>query len=85
MIVGGESGPGARPMAADWVAQIRDQRLAAQVPFFFKQWGGPNKEKAGRVLDGHIWDQMPSLPARPWNALTDSVRRLISETAGSIP
>jgi len=59
VIVGGESGPGARPMAIDWVRSIRDQCLDQQVPFFFKQWGGVNKKKAGRILDGRTWDQMP--------------------------
>jgi len=60
VIVGGESGPGARPMEADWVRDIRDQCCAAGVPFFFKQWGGTNKKKAGRVLDGRTWDRLPS-------------------------
>lgn len=60
VIVGGESGPGARPIAADWVRQIREQCLAAGVPFFFKQWGGVNKKKAGRELDGRHWDEMPA-------------------------
>jgi len=59
VIVGGESGPGARPMAIDWVRDIRDQCLEQQVPFFFKQWGGVHKKKAGRILDGRTWDQMP--------------------------
>lgn len=58
-IVGGESGPGARPMFIDWVRDIRDQCLDQQVPFFFKQWGGVHKKKAGRALDGRTWDQMP--------------------------
>lgn len=58
-IVGGESGPGARPMAEDWVIDIRDQCLAANVPFFFKQWGGPRKKKTGRLLEGRTWDEMP--------------------------
>lgn len=61
VIVGGESGPHARPMDSAWAIDIRDQCLAAEVPFFFKQWGGPNKKKAGRILDGQIWDQMPLL------------------------
>lgn len=61
VIVGGESGPKARPMDMSWVADIRDQCLASQVPFFFKQWGGVNKKKAGRTLDGRTWDQMPAL------------------------
>lgn len=59
VIVGGESGPGARPMKAEWARDIRDQCVAAGVPFFFKQWGGVNKKKAGRVLDGRTWDEMP--------------------------
>jgi len=58
VIVGGESGPGARPMKVEWVRQIREQCLAAGVAFFFKQWGGVNK-KAGRELDGRTWDEMP--------------------------
>lgn len=59
VIVGGESGPGARPMKIEWVRSIREQCLAQNVPFFFKQWGGVNKKKAGRVLDGKTWDKMP--------------------------
>lgn len=61
VIVGGESGPGARPMNEDWVVDIRDQCLAQSIPFFFKQWGGVNKKKAGRLLQGRIWGQMPAL------------------------
>jgi len=63
IIVGGESGPGARPMEAEWVKDIRDQCLAARVPFFFKQWGGLRKKRAGRVLEGRLWDQMPAVAA----------------------
>lgn len=59
VIVGGESGPGARPMEAAWVQQIRDRCVVQGVPFFFKQWGGVNKKKAGRVLDRRTWDEMP--------------------------
>ncbi len=59
VIVGGESGPGARPMAEAWATDLRDQCLKARVPFFFKQWGGKNKKKAGRILEGQTWDQMP--------------------------
>jgi len=62
VIVGGESGPGARPMKEEWVLDIRDQCLAARVPFFFKQWGGFQKKKAGRFLEGKIWNEMP-IPA----------------------
>lgn len=61
VIVGGESGPGARPMKEAWVTDIRDQCRKAKVPFFFKQWGGVNKKKAGRELDGRTWDEMPTL------------------------
>jgi len=59
VIVGGESGPRARPMLAAWVRDIRDQCLSAGVPFFFKQWGGVVKSRNGRVLDGRTWDEMP--------------------------
>jgi protein gp37 len=59
VIVGGESGPGARPMDPAWVADIRDQCARAGVAFFFKQWGGVNKKRAGRKLDGQTWDEMP--------------------------
>ena len=62
VIVGGESGPGARPMDADWARDIRDQCLAAAVPFFFKQWGGSQKKRNGRLLDSRTWDEMPSAP-----------------------
>lgn len=59
VIVGGESGPGARPMKIDWVREIRDQCIEQDVPFFFKQWGGVQKAKAGRELDGRTWSQWP--------------------------
>lgn len=64
VIVGGESGPGARPMRREWAREIRDQCLDAEVPFFFKQWGGTRKRAAGRQLDGRTWDEMPPLPSR---------------------
>jgi protein gp37 len=59
VIVGGESGPGARPMKPEWVMDIRNQCRRAGVPFFFKQWGGVRKKKAGRELEGRTWDEMP--------------------------
>jgi protein gp37 len=59
VIVGGESGPGARPILREWVTEIRDQCVSAHVPFFFKQWGGVQKKKAGRELEGRTWDEMP--------------------------
>jgi protein gp37 len=59
VIVGGESGPGARPIEPNWVRQIRERCVAQGVPFFFKQWGGVQKSKTGRELDGRVWDEMP--------------------------
>ena len=59
VIVGGESGPGARPMEADWVLDVRDQCEEAEVPFFFKQWGGVFKKRNGRVLEGRTWSEYP--------------------------
>ncbi len=63
VIVGGESGPKARPMDPAWVIDLRDQCRSADVPFFFKQWGGRNKKGTGRVLDGQTWSQMPFVAA----------------------
>jgi protein gp37 len=60
-IVGGESGPDARPMLEDWVIEIKNQCRVAHIPFFFKQWGGVNKKRTGRMLQGHTWDEMPAL------------------------
>jgi protein gp37 len=59
VIVGGESGPGARPMPEQWVRSVRDQCLQAGVPFFFKQWGGVRKSRAGRSLGGRTYDEFP--------------------------
>lgn len=59
VIVGGESGPNARPMHHDWPMQIKDQCEKKHVPFFFKQWGGPNKKKTGRTLNGKTYNQRP--------------------------
>ena len=64
VIVGGESGPKARPMDPAWAKELRDQCRRAKVPFFFKQWGGKNKKQAGRLLEGRTWDQMPSSALR---------------------
>lgn len=64
VIVGGESGPGARPMELRWVTSIRDRCIRYRVPFFFKQWGGVHKSRAGRVLEGRTWDEMPSINGR---------------------
>jgi len=62
VIVGGESGPKSRKIKESWVIDIRDQCQEAKVPFFFKQWGGTNKKKTGRKLEGRTWDEMPLLP-----------------------
>jgi protein gp37 len=59
VIAGGESGPGARALDADWVRELRDRCLRERVPFFFKQWGGVFKSRTGRILDGRTWDEMP--------------------------
>ena len=61
VIVGGESGPGARAVDPAWVLEIRDQCMQKGVPFFFKQWGGTRKKKSGRELEGRTWDEMPAL------------------------
>jgi protein gp37 len=60
VIVGGESGPGARPMAEEWVIAIKSKCKKHGIPFFFKQWGGTNKKKTGRLLDGRTWDALPA-------------------------
>ncbi len=88
VIVGGESGHGARPMDAAWVVSIKEQCAAAKIPFFFKQWGGVRKSAAGRMLDGRTHDAIPDRPlrrmpaqqvrlamiaeARKWEAETDT-------------
>lgn len=59
VIVGGESGPRARAMDPQWVRNIRDQCLAQEIPFFFKQWGGPRPKSGGRILDGREWNDLP--------------------------
>jgi protein gp37 len=59
VIVGGESGPGARHIDPNWVVDLRNQCLHADVAFFFKQWGGVNKKRTGRLLDGRTWDELP--------------------------
>jgi len=65
VIVGGESGPGARPMEKEWVLSIRNQCRSSGVPFFFKQWGGVRKSLAGRMLDGKTYDELPQRVPHP--------------------
>ncbi|MBN1553042.1 phage Gp37/Gp68 family protein [bacterium] len=72
-IVGGESGPGARPMSKAWVTEIRDQCQAAGVPFFFKQWGGTNKKKTGRQLENRMWSELPYHSAS--HSLRESIKK----------
>jgi protein gp37 len=84
VIVGGESGPGARPMRQEWVLSARDQCDRAGVPFFFKQWGGVRKSEAGRLLEGRTFDDMPACRA---GSVPDSAQRqaLIREAEGLWP
>ena len=63
VIVGGESGPGARPMKEEWVREVRGKCRSARIPFFFKQWGGVIKKHAGRELDGEVYDEWPTVKA----------------------
>lgn len=66
VIVGGESGPKARPMQEKWVLEIKEQCETQKVPFFFKQWGGVRKHKTGRTLLGKTWDEMPRKVMNPY-------------------
>ena len=63
VIVGGESGPGARPIHLEWVREVRDQCVEQRVAFFFKQWGGFRPKSGGRELDGREWSEFPGLKA----------------------
>ena len=76
VIVGGESGPGARPMKSPWVKSVQRQCRAASVPFFFKQWGGVRKAKAGRNLDGRTYDEFPDAPTNPVPSPADRAQLL---------
>jgi protein gp37 len=76
VIVGGESGPGARPIQASWVRSIRAQCRAQRVPFFFKQWGGVRKRETGRELDGRTYDEFPYAQTIPVPSLADRTELL---------
>ena len=67
VIVGGESGPKARPMQLSWARSIRDQCIAQRVPFFFKQWGGFRPKTGGRILDGREWNEFPEMSKKHIN------------------
>ena len=82
VIVGGESGRGARPMKEAWVVRLREQCDAAGVPFFFKQWGGVRKSESGRLLDGRTYDDMPARQIRM--VPEKSVRNRLIEKVGEI-
>jgi protein gp37 len=74
VIVGGESGPAARAIDASWVVQIRNRCVAEHVPFFFKQWGGVQKSRAGRELEGQVWGEMP----KPFGDTNGTRHRLVA-------
>jgi len=76
VIVGGESGPGARPMKKEWVLALRDQCQKSRVPFFFKQWGGVRKKKAGRRLDGKTYDEFPERIEQPVSTVGECLERI---------
>jgi protein gp37 len=71
VIAGGESGPNARPVRADWIRNIRDSCVAQGVAFHFKQWGGTNKKRTGRTLDGRTWDELPRTNRRQLGHLSN--------------
>jgi protein gp37 len=86
VIVGGESGHGARPMDPDWVREIRDQCIAQKVAFFFKQWGGVNKKRTGRLLDDRTWDEMPAnafIPPSPTRIEAANARQRFAASAAA--
>lgn len=72
-IAGGESGPGARPIDPKWVRSIRDQCVSEGVAFHFKQWGGVNKKRTGRVLDGRTWDEFPNKEQRGGSSVAATI------------
>lgn len=77
VIVGGESGPGARPLEIDWVVSIQEQCSVAEVPFFFKQWGGVQKSRHGRELNGRTYDEFPK-PVGGFIRTSDDKRRALA-------
>jgi protein gp37 len=84
VIVGGESGAGARPMKPEWVIRIREQCQAAKVPFFFKQWGGVRKSATGREISGSTYDEIPAISQRAAPSIVDR-RRLVDRYCRVLP
>ena len=82
VIVGGESGAGARPMDASWVISIRDQCRVQDIPFFFKQWGGIRKAETGRLLRGRTYDEFPRVDSHPMQLNDDRRQQLVAEFDG---
>jgi protein gp37 len=82
VIVGGESGPGARPLSKAWVVSLRNQCATENVPFFFKQWGGVRKKRHGRILEGRTYDEFPGRPPQPM--LEPNQRRLLGDAYSAI-
>jgi protein gp37 len=78
VIVGGESGHGARPMKQEWVISLRNQCRAVNVPFFFKQWGGVRKSETGRTLQGRTYDQFPKIIRAPIAKRSDRSRIVLT-------
>lgn len=79
VIVGGESGPGARPMNPDWVRDVQRQCAQRRIPFFFKQWGGVNKKATGRLLDGRTWDEFPECDLSRWQERQSKILPQVDE------
>jgi protein gp37 len=84
VVVGGESGPGCRPMKPEWVREIREQCRRGEIAFFFKQWGGPRKDMTGRTLDGRVWDSMPVLSSESKRREKSVVPALVALPSSSI-
>jgi protein gp37 len=82
VIVGGESGPGARRAESNWVREIRDCCVAAGVPFFFKQWGGVLKARTGRDLDGRKWNEMPKTDLLPERSVARDKQSAMEQVDG---
>ena len=83
IIVGGESGPHSRPMNKEWVVQLKENCFLQNIPFFFKQWGGTNKKKTGRVFEGQTWDEMPDKKISYYKAIGHNISMKATRTVAS--